>query len=98
MSCVASVGREGLFHTSAFFAPTFLFIHAVAGRNDGVVPVTSAQRHRPLFASWPGDHADLIGHDLNGPTPLSMPKFNHLQAYAGIVRRGVQPAPGPYLN
>jgi pimeloyl-ACP methyl ester carboxylesterase len=86
---IAGVGRDGLFHTSAFFAPTFLFVHAVAGRNDGVVPVSSAQRQRPLFASWAGDHADLIGHDLNGPTPMSPPKLNYLLAYEDIIRRGV---------
>jgi triacylglycerol lipase len=86
---VAGVGRDALFHTSNFYAPTFLFVHAVAGRNDGVVPVTSAQRERPLFALWAGDHADLIGHDLNGPTPFSAPKFNHLIAYEDIIRRGV---------
>lgn len=95
---IAGVGREGLVHTSTFFAPTCLFVHAVAGRNDGVVPVTSAQRQRPVFALWPGDHADLIGHDLNGLTPLTMPNSNHLQACADIIRRGVLPALGPGLN
>lgn len=86
---VAGVGREGPFHTSKLFAPTFLFVHAVAGRNDGIVPVTSAQRQRPLFASWPADHADLIGHDLDGPTPLSSPRFNHFLVYEDIVQRGI---------
>jgi triacylglycerol lipase len=86
---VAGVGRDGLFPTSKFFAPTFQFVHAMAGRNDGVVPVSSAQRHRPLFALWAGDHADLIGHDLDGPMPLSAPQFNYLLAYEDIIRRGV---------
>jgi triacylglycerol lipase len=86
---IAGVGRDELFHTSKFYAPTFLFVHALAGRNDGVVPVTSAQRQRPLFALWAGDHADVIGHDLNGPTPFSAPKFNYLLGYEDIIRRGV---------
>lgn len=86
---VAGVGRDELFHTAAFFVPTFLFVYARAGRNDGVVPIVSAQRQRPLFASWPGDHADLIGHDLNGPTPLSVPKLNHFLVYEDIVQRGI---------
>ena len=51
---VVGVGREGIFHTSAFFAATYLFVHAVDGQNDGVVPVTSAQRGRQPFATWPG--------------------------------------------
>jgi triacylglycerol lipase len=86
---VAGVGRAGTFHTSKLLAPTFLFVHAVAGRNDGLVPVTSAQRQRPLFASWPADHADLIGHDLDGPTAFSSPRFNHFLVYEDIVQRGI---------
>jgi triacylglycerol lipase len=72
---VAGVGRDGPFHTSNFYALTYLYVHARAGRNDGLVPMTSAQRQRPLFALWAGDHADLIGHDLNGPTPFSTPNL-----------------------
>jgi hypothetical protein len=81
---IAGVGRDAFPHTSAFFAPTFLFVHARAGRNDGVVPMTSALRGRTPFDMWAADHADLIGHDLNGPTPLSTPRLttfghtNHL--------------------
>jgi triacylglycerol lipase len=86
---VAGAGRDGLFRTSKFYTPSFLFVQAKAGRNDGVVPVTSAQRQRPLFALWAGDHADLVGHDLDGPAPSSVPKFDHLLAYADIIRRGV---------
>jgi pimeloyl-ACP methyl ester carboxylesterase len=86
---IAGAGRDAVFHTSAFFAATFLFIHSVAGRNDGVVPMTSAQRGRPLFATWAADHADMIGHDLNGPTPFSVPSFPYLRAYEQIIRDGV---------
>ncbi len=86
---IVGTGRDGLFHTSAFFAPTFLFVHAVAGRNDGVVPMTSAQRGRQPFAIWAADHADMIGHDLDGPTPLSAPTFDYLQAYEDVIRSGV---------
>jgi len=35
-----------------------------------------------------GDAADLIGHDLNGLTPLTLPRFDHLHAYEDITRRG----------
>ena len=86
---IAGTGREGPIPTSLLLAPTYLFVRAKAGVNDGVVPLSSAQRDRPLFASWPGDHNDLIGHDLNGPTPLSVPKFDYLAAYVDVIRRGI---------
>ena len=86
---IAGTGRDGPMPTSLLLAPTYLFVHAKAGANDGVVPLSSAQRDRPLFATWAGDHCDLVGHDLNGPTPLSAPKFDYLAAYADIIRRGI---------
>jgi triacylglycerol lipase len=89
---IAGTGRDGSMPTSLLLAPTYLFVRAKAGANDGVVPLSSAQRDRPLFASWAGDHCDLVGHDLNGPTPLSVPKFDYLAAYADIIRRGINDA------
>jgi triacylglycerol lipase len=87
---IAGTGRAGPIPTSLLMAPTYLFVYAKEGANDGVVPLNSAQRDRPLFASWAGDHLDLVGHDLNGPTPLSVPQFNYLAAYEDIVRRGIE--------
>jgi len=86
---IAGTGRAGPIPTSLPLAPTYVFVQATAGVNDGVVPLSSAQRDRPLFASWAGDHNDLIGHDLDGPTPLSVPKFDYLAAYDDVVRRGI---------
>ena len=86
---IAGTGRDGPMPTSLLLAPTYLYVQAKAGVNDGVVPLSSAQRDRPLFASWAGDHNDLIGHDLNGPTPLSTPQFDYLAAYEDIIRRGI---------
>ncbi len=86
---IAGTGRDGPIPTSLLLAPTYLFVQTKAGANDGVVPISSAQRNRPLFASWAGDHNDLVGHDLDGPTPLSVPKFDYLAAYADVIRRGV---------
>jgi triacylglycerol lipase len=86
---IAGTGRDGPIPTSLFLAPTYLFVQTKAGINDGVVPLSSAQRNRPLFASWAGDHNDLVGHDLDGPTPLSVPKFDYLAAYADVIRRGI---------
>lgn len=88
---VAGVGRNGIFHTSAPFAPTFLVVTAAAGRNDGVVPFTSATRRRQPAFIWPADHADLVGHDLNGPTAQSRPAFDYLAAYDNIVRTLILP-------
>jgi triacylglycerol lipase len=87
---IAGTGRAGPIPTSLLLSPTYLFVFAKEGTNDGVVSRHSAQRARPLFASWAGDHTDLVGHDLNGPTPLSVPKFNYLTAYDDIVRRGIE--------
>jgi triacylglycerol lipase len=86
---IAGTGRDGPIPTSLPLAPTYVFIHAKVGTNDGVVPLRSAQRDRPLFASWAGDHNDLVGHDLNGPTPLSVPMFDYLAAYEDVIRRGI---------
>lgn len=80
---VAGIGRKGAFHTSAFFLPTFVYVIARAGRNDGVVPFESATRGREPIAQWPGDHADLIGQNLDGGGPV----FDHLEAYADLVHR-----------
>lgn len=87
---IAGTGRAGPIPTSLLLAPTYLFVYAKEGTNDGVVPLNSAKRDRPLFASWAGDHLDLVGHDLNGPTPLSTPEFDYLAAYNDIVQRGIE--------
>ena len=86
---IVGSGREGVFPTSAFFAPTFFFVQSLAGLNDGVVPVTSAQRGMKPFATWAADHADLIGHDLNGLSPTSAPSFPYLRAYEQIISDGI---------
>jgi hypothetical protein len=73
------------------FGPLHYF-NGVAGHlENDVSGLTSAQRGRQPFAVWPADHADMIGHDLNGPTPLSAPRFDYLQAYEHIIRNGVLP-------
>ncbi len=85
---VVGTGRSGMFHTSAFFKPTFLFVSARAGKNDGVVPAQSATRNgtRVPVAEWPGDHADLIGHNLDSPTLSADPPFPYLEKYEELVR------------
>lgn len=83
---VAGVGRNARVQTSVVFQPTHAFISSVAGRNDGLVSFTSATRGRTPAAVWPADHADLIGHDLNGPTVNSKPAFDYLSAYDALIR------------
>jgi len=85
---VVGVGRNGAHHTSAAFALTFRFVRNHAGNNDGVVPVQSATRNgtRKPIAEWPGDHADLIGHNLNSPTLSADPPFPYLEKYEELVR------------
>jgi triacylglycerol lipase len=81
---VAGIGRDALFPTSVPFAPLYATVLATDGRNDGVVPFTSATRKRAPAAVWPADHADMVGHDLNGP-PLHKPAFDYLSAYDSLV-------------
>jgi len=81
---VAGTGRQSGAHTSAFFQPTFLFLVAQGcGQNDGVVPFASATRGQAPFQTWPGDHADLIGHDLD--RPFDAPSAEHLARYERLA-------------
>ena len=83
---VAAIGRDALFPTATLFAPTHLYLSAVSGRNDGVVPFASAAGGRGDVISWPADHADLIGHDLDLGVGGQRPAFDCLGAYEGLVR------------
>jgi triacylglycerol lipase len=84
---VAGTGRSGGRQTSAFFAPTFHYLvfrgHA---HSDGMVPLASAGRGQAPTFTWPYDHADLIGHDLDGPLQDSA-RTDHLGKYEELVQR-----------
>jgi triacylglycerol lipase len=55
--------------------------------NDGLVSVDSATWGDGLVEVWPADHADEIGHNLDGG-PLAKPRFfDYLAKYQGIVAR-----------
>lgn len=89
---VVGLSRDGLVHTSTPFLLPFAIVHSLEGRNDGVVPVTSAVRPgRPPLESWPADHADMVGHDLDGG-PNAKPSFDYLAAYRRLVEKVVLPA------
>lgn len=87
---VAGVGRQRhLLPVSALLLPTFAIVsHHAPGKSDGVVPLKSATRNgtRKPIAQWPGDHADLIGHNLDSPTLSADPPFPYLEKYEELVR------------
>jgi triacylglycerol lipase len=82
----AGSGRPGFPQTSAVF---LLFHHYISGAtgqaNDGMVPVSSAQWGIFDQATWPGDHGELIGYNLDNL--LSPPAFDYLARYDQIVAR-----------
>lgn len=88
---VVGIGREGhILPVSALFLPTFAVVsHKAPGKNDGVVPLKSATRNgtRKPIAEWPGDHADLIGHNLDTLDLSGPPVFPYLKGYEDLVRR-----------
>jgi hypothetical protein len=80
---VIGAGRPG---TSVFFGPLSLYVSTqVAGPNDGVVPLSSATAKgtRHVIAQWPGDHADLIGHNLDDAS--TDPPFPYLAKYKELI-------------
>jgi pimeloyl-ACP methyl ester carboxylesterase len=58
--------------------------------NDGVVTVDSATRGgtRPLFATWPVDHAQEVGWNLDLLVPAGLPlsDTSHFARYEALVR------------
>jgi triacylglycerol lipase len=83
---IAGVGRRPDGSTSRFFQPIARLL-AVSGHSpsDGIVPFASATRGGQPFEEWAGDHADLVGHDLD--RPLHDPAENHLARFVALVRR-----------
>jgi triacylglycerol lipase len=65
--------------------PTYTLIGKITGEeNDGLVTVTSA-RWGQLVGIWPADHADEIGHDLDGGVSATPQAFDFLLEYKKIV-------------
>lgn len=82
----AGKGRTGPKPTCDLLLPTYALISKVTGEeNDGLVTVTSASWGQ-LIGIWPADHADEIGHDLDGDDVSAKPKaFDFLLEYKNIV-------------
>jgi triacylglycerol lipase len=82
----AGSGRHGFPQTAAAFLLFHQYISAATGQaNDGMIPVTSAQWGTFDEATWPGDHGELIGYNLDNL--FSPPSFDYLAKYDQIVAR-----------
>jgi triacylglycerol lipase len=84
----AGKGRDGSKRTCTLLLAAYGLISLKTKQeNDGLVTVDSATWGEELVETWPADHADEIGHDLDRG-PLATPgSFDHLQAYRRIVER-----------
>jgi triacylglycerol lipase len=82
----AAVGRSGGRPTSRFLSATHAYIEAVTQQpNDGLVAFESAkygdfQQATPLQ----GDHADIVGYNLDNPLP-GFSAFDHFARYDAII-------------
>lgn len=82
----AGSGRPGFPQTAAAFLLFHHYISAATGQaNDGMVPVPSAQWGTFDPATWPGDHGELIGYNLDNL--FALPAFDYLAKYDQIVAR-----------
>lgn len=83
---VAGRGRDTVPDTSAFFVLSHAYILTKTGEaNDGMVPISSARWGSFDAQTWPADHADEIGHNLDAP--LTSPPFPYLAKYDLILSR-----------
>jgi triacylglycerol lipase len=83
---VAGTGRPGTVPTALVLLPFYKYIQSHTGQpSDGLVHVLSAQWGDFDPNTWPCDHADEIGHDLDHPLEAS--RFNYLERYDEIVKR-----------
>jgi len=83
---VAGAGRPGASATALILLPFHEYIQAHTGQpNDGLVQVASARWGDFDPDTWPCDHAEEVGHDLDHP--LEAPRFSYLERYDKIVKR-----------
>ncbi|HTS64410.1 MAG TPA: hypothetical protein VMH28_20445 [Candidatus Acidoferrales bacterium] len=80
----AGGGRKGFPATAAVLLLFHQYISALTGQpNDGLVTVASAQWGTFDANTWPADHADEIGHNIDNL--LVPPGFPYLAKYDQIV-------------
>jgi triacylglycerol lipase len=83
---VAGSGRPGFPGTCRFFALFHQYISALMGQtNDGLVTVPSAQWGTFDTNTWPADHADEVGTDLDTIGPSSFPWLAKYDQIVGNV-------------
>lgn len=81
----AGNGRPSAAATSVMLVPTHALIsQSDNSGNDGLVSVASATWGH-FVESWPADHADEIGHNLDGGFAASPTAFDCVGKYCGIV-------------
>lgn len=84
-SC-AGTGRPNFPQTAALFLPFHQYIFARTGQpNDGMVALDSAQWGTFDAATWPADHAEEVGYNLDNP--ILPPSFPYLDKYDQILAR-----------
>lgn len=87
--CLAGTGRSGGEETCHVLHPFYRYLKRHTGQpNDGLVTKTSAEGlpNSEILPAWPADHADEIGHDLDGGLD-ARPAFDYLSAYDAILKR-----------
>jgi triacylglycerol lipase len=83
----AAIGRHSVPATSPIFVLTHGYICSEFDEeNDGLVTLKSAQYGEFQQPAWAGDHADIVGHNLDFP-PLGRSKFDHLAAIDAIIEQ-----------
>ena len=81
---VAGTGRGRTPETSLFLLGFHQYLKVVSNEpNDGLVTLSSALPWQAGSQTWPTDHADEIGHNLDN-LPLH---FDHLAGYEDVVKR-----------
>jgi triacylglycerol lipase len=89
---VAGVGRAGKLPTSLALAGFHHHMQTLKNEpNDGLVPVSSAQRWPSGSETWPADHADEIGHNLNDIELRPLAGFDYLAKYEALAQRVAAP-------
>jgi triacylglycerol lipase len=80
-----AAGRAGVLPTCFALAPSHQYLLTVARQpNDGLVPLGSARYGEFQGPSWPCDHLDMVGHNVD-TLDLGAFQFDHLAAIDAII-------------
>ena len=82
-----AAGRSGLLPTCFALAPAHQYMLTVTRQpNDGLVGLDSARYGEFQQPSWPCDHLDMVGHNLD-TLDLGAFQFDHFAAIDAIIAR-----------